>query len=189
MQPWLQGKGTNTTQGDPNLARSSFLPAGVGNPKPEHFTAFPHTGDINAPFGRERKPSTCHISINPPWCRCAGLWLTLTALLAPCTTGILPSLCCEKTGEVHPKWHHPHLEVITSIFLSWQPEFYHTLSVLPSDTELKGKTKQKQMQQISTCDVNCFFCLQSHFYHKLLHLPYGTASTLAPHSHFIPPSL
>lgn len=37
---------------DPHSSR-----AGVGNPKPEHFTAAPHTGDINAASGRERSPS------------------------------------------------------------------------------------------------------------------------------------
>lgn len=104
-----------------------------------------------------------HISINPPWCRCAGLWLTPTALLAPCTTAIL--LPC--AGREQELTHNHSTLTYKSSPAPFCPDNLNSatlLSVFPSHAERKGKTKQKPMQQISVCDVKCFLCLQSQFY-------------------------
>lgn len=129
---WLQGKGKNTTYGgsQPCKILSSHEQEWETQSlsiSQLHSFVFHTPGDINAPSGRERNPSISHISINPPSCRCAGLWLRLTATLASCRTGILPSqlLGGNRRGSRSPKGtsssprsYHQHFYVLTIWILS-----------------------------------------------------------------------
>lgn len=83
-----------------------------------------HTpGDINAPPGRERNPSISHLSINPPWCRCAGLWWHLQLSWHPENRNPpLPvlgeSTSSPKMTSASPRSNHQHLYVLTIWILS-----------------------------------------------------------------------
>lgn len=137
-----RGKGTNTTKNGGSQPGKILIP----HQQEEETQSLSiswlfHTpGDINAPPGRERNPSISHLSINPPWCRCAPGTLR---------TGILPSLCWEK-AQVHPKWHQPHLEAITSIFMSWQSEFYHT----PKPFSFRARRERENKAKANAADFN-----------------------------------